>query len=132
MEESQCVLVVDDEKMIEEMIQRLLERRGLKTCSFADPNLALRFFEENPDRVRLLITDFHMPSMTGPDLIKALRRIKPELPVIVVSGHAEEYAAAFSEGEIERVLCKPFLKSELSEALEAALADRNTKNKPFS
>lgn len=125
MEQTKTILVVDDEEMIEEMIQAVLESRGCRTTSFTDPREALRFLVGNPDRVVLLITDFRMPALSGPDLIRRALQVTPGLPVIAVSGRQEEYRLDGIRDSILRILPKPFVKSEMINAVDTALARAN-------
>ena len=62
------VMVVDDEDRLLTAISRLLQRMGHATLSFSDPEDALRYFESDPSRIDIVITDQRMPTMLGVEL----------------------------------------------------------------
>jgi CheY-like chemotaxis protein len=115
------VLVVDDEKIIDEMIQEILEGYGYGTASFSDPREALKFLADNADKVVLLVTDLKMPFLTGPELIKRAVQLNPRLLVIAVSAHIQQYSLHELRHFVQKVIPKPFLPSELLDAVETAL-----------
>ncbi len=108
------------------MIQAVLEDQGCDSTSFSDPQQALQFLISNPDRVVVLITNFRMPHMSGPELIREALKVNPNLSVIAISGRANEYAVDDLRGSIEKILPKPFLKSEMMEAVISALSKQRT------
>jgi CheY-like chemotaxis protein len=67
----------------------------------------------------LLLTDFSMPGMTGAQLAEALRRLQPDLPVVIATGYAEAFS--ISDPSITR-LSKPFDRAALASAIETAAA----------
>ncbi len=82
------VIVAEDEALIGCALQMMLEDAGLRVTVAQDGMEALNAYARDP--ADLLITDIRMPRMTGWDLIYRLRTdFNPELPVIVVSGHAQ-------------------------------------------
>jgi two-component system, cell cycle sensor histidine kinase and response regulator CckA len=119
-EEKDIVLVVDDEEMVEEMIEALVEEHGCAHVSFNNPAEALRYYEENSRKITLMITDLTMPSLSGPDLIKNVLQVNPQLPVILVTGYPNEQIPADIPPLVRRILPKPFTKSELLEAVRTA------------
>ncbi|WP_300972923.1 PAS domain-containing protein [Sphingomonas sp. LHG3406-1] len=105
-------LLVDDEEYVRLSTADMLSDLGYQVIEAASAEEALGMIENgaHPD---LVITDHLMPGMTGTDLARALRRRRPDLPVLVVSGYAEVDGVA---ADLPR-LAKPFRKSELAASL---------------
>lgn len=114
------ILVVDDDRTVLRMTGMLVTRLGYELTSAASGAEALRLMGERPDAFDLLLTDLSMPGMSGLELAAAVRVLRPEIPILVVSGHVD----AMLRAELEAVgactvLPKPFGKQELRTALEA-------------
>lgn len=78
------VLIVDNEFMIRESIAAYLEDGGYQVTSVADGKEAIDIFHEN--RPDIIITDMDLPSMSGLDIIRHVRDVNKEIPIIIVSG----------------------------------------------
>jgi putative two-component system response regulator len=115
------VLCVDDEPVILQILRRLLEVQGFEPFTCSDPLTALSTF--NQDAFDVVITDIHMPGMDGLALMRGLRDIQPELPVVVVTGHGTVDTAiqALREGATG-MLVKPFTGEELLAEVRRALS----------
>jgi putative two-component system response regulator len=115
------VLCVDDEPVILQILRRLLEVQGFEPATCSDPLTALSTFSQGAFDV--VITDIHMPGMDGLALMRALRDIQPELPVVVVTGHGTVDTAiqALREGATG-MLVKPFTGEELLAEVRRALS----------
>lgn len=83
------VLYVDDEEPILMVSKRSLERLGYRVTTKQDSVEALAIFKSKPDAFDLLITDLTMPNLTGMELAREVRQIKPTLPIILCSGFPE-------------------------------------------
>jgi putative two-component system response regulator len=114
------VLCVDDERIILQLVERLLARQGYEPTTFSDPVAAVAAFE--PGTFDAVMTDIHMPGMDGLALMHALRERQPDLPVIVVTGHGtvETAIQALREGA-SGMLVKPFTGEELLSEVKRAL-----------
>jgi CheY-like chemotaxis protein len=116
------VLVVDDEELVEEMLERILERLGYDHVSYNDPHKALAFFGVNYGQIDLVIVDQQLGYTTGAELSKEFLRMKPNIPIILISGHTkiwpEDQAGPLP---VKRILTKPITKAELQEAVESVL-----------
>jgi PAS domain S-box-containing protein len=109
------ILAVDDDPLVRETLCAILEDMGHIVVSAESGKHAIVAFE-TPGKFDLLLTDFSMPGMTGAELAEALRRLQPDLPVVVATGYAE--APTVSGPGITR-LSKPFDRSALASAIEA-------------
>jgi signal transduction histidine kinase/CheY-like chemotaxis protein len=107
------VLVVDDDETVREVAHQILKRAGLKVLLAADGQAAAQIVRTEP-RVDLVLLDATMPVMSGPETIGALREDGWVGPVIVMSGHAmEEAAAQFAAWGATGFVQKPFRRSDL-------------------
>lgn len=84
------ILLVDDEPKFVIVTQRQLEYMGYKVEIFTSAVNALERFKSAPDEVDLVITDVAMPKITGENLVKQMRQIRPNLPVILCTGYSDK------------------------------------------
>ena len=117
------VLVVDDEAPIRRCVAQLLARRGFRTVAAEAGDAAVEVLREDPDGIDAVLLDLGLPRMGGAETFTALRAIRPDLPVILMSGHTEEWIASQLAGR-ERIqrLPKPFRADALEQRLRALLA----------
>jgi DNA-binding NtrC family response regulator len=80
------VMIVDDEEPIVELLEERLAAIGFEPAGYCDSRQALAVFKEAPDRFDLLITDLSMPELDGLHLASAINEIRPELPVLLLTG----------------------------------------------
>ena len=111
-----CLLLVDDEAALAELLQKYLERLGYRVDSCVHPEAALALLDADPARYQLLITDLSLPVMNGAELIARARERIPHLRAILSSGYLYQPEAAGIE-----FLQKPFLPKMLAEAVERIL-----------
>jgi PAS domain S-box-containing protein len=118
----QWILFVDDEPALAELGREMLERLGYRADTCESGEEALRRFSEVPDRFDLVLTDMTMPGMTGDRLTRELRRIRPELPVILCTGFSERISETRAEQSGARaLLMKPITLEDLSTILHDIL-----------
>jgi len=102
---------------------RALVSRGYTVHSAASGAEALKVMEETGGRVDLVVSDVVMPEMDGPSLLRELRRTRPDLKIIFVSGYAEDaFARNLPDNERFSFLPKPFTLKQLATAVKAVLA----------
>jgi signal transduction histidine kinase/ActR/RegA family two-component response regulator len=116
------LLCVDDNLALLETIGLRLERLGYTVTTHEDPLLALEDFRARPGDIDLVLTDFAMPEMSGRALALELLRLRPDLPVILMSGFmGPGDARAAAESGIHHVLLKPDVLEELDEVVHRLL-----------
>jgi two-component system cell cycle sensor histidine kinase/response regulator CckA len=119
------VLLVDDEVGVRRLAARALTKRGWTVLVADSGESALAVLDEDPAHLGQLcavISDVVMPGMDGPALVRTLRGLRPELPVILTSGYAEEVVRGGLSIEDVLVLSKPYpLKVMLDELEQIAL-----------
>jgi DNA-binding NtrC family response regulator len=117
------VVVVDDEPGVARVVERALRHDGHVVHVFSQPEAALAFIQQQPSAVDLLLTDQTTPSMAGDRLAEAVHTLRPDLPVLILTGFSprltpERIAAARAHA----VLLKPVTIEELRRAVDDALA----------
>ena len=116
------ILLVDDEEPIVAMEKQMLEKLGYQVTACASSSEAWTVFSARPDQFDLMITDMTMPHMAGDWLSEKILDIRPNLPVILCTGHSdmidENKAAALG---IRKFVMKPVEKNELARAIRSAL-----------
>lgn len=120
------VLLVDDEERFRTTTGRLLAVRGFKVGTAASGPEALEELERNPYDV--VVLDIRMPGMSGIEALAEIKRRRPEVEVLILTGHASVDAAV----EIMRLggceyLLKPCSMDELVDKIEAALDRRKAR-----
>ena len=121
-EQHGTVLLVDDQDLVRKMIGAILKRLGFSVLEAADGIEGLELFAQHREEIRCVITDLTMPGMNGWEIFTALKKIQPNLPVILVSGYDEAQAMEWFDSEKPQAfLRKPFSKAELEKALNKFL-----------
>jgi CheY-like chemotaxis protein len=107
--------VVDDEEGVREVAERILQEIGFQIIAAGDGRHALEVMEEVGDSVTAVLLDLSMPRMGGAETFRRLRALRPELPILMMSGYTEQVVAPqFSgSGGVTGFLQKPFLAEDL-------------------
>ena len=117
------ILVVDDEVMIAFMMQKTLVSLGYEAEAVTEPEMALAMVRADPRRFSAVLTDQTMPGMTGLVLASELRKARPGLPVILMTGYSLSLTSEGVEAAgICQLLLKPVAIHSLGTAVEAALS----------
>jgi CheY-like chemotaxis protein len=127
----ETVLIVDDEESLVELTEEVLAELGYEPVGYRSSTAALKAFRSDPERYRVVLTDESMPDITGTELARELRRLRPEIPIILTSGHGDAALVrrAAASG-INEVLRKPLRRRELAESLARALAPESRRADP--
>lgn len=119
----QSVLIVDDQIELVQLAEEIVASLGYEAIGFADARAALEAVERDPLRFDVVLTDERMPSLRGTALAAAIHDLRPELPVILVTGYRETTTDVLAEqAGIAAVLEKPLRAKTLEAALDRALA----------
>jgi DNA-binding NtrC family response regulator len=109
------ILILDDDPLSLAGVRMVLEQRGGHTCTaFQDPEAALQAFAHEP--FDAVITDMRMPHLSGAEVLKAVKRIAPETPVILMTGFSEPLDDAARQAA-HAYFYKPLRAHELLAAL---------------
>ena len=115
------ILLVEDEDMVRAVAERALTRQGYTVLTAENGEAALELLETS-GRPDLLISDVVMPLMDGPTMVRRAREKYPDLPVIFMSGYAEEQLRKSIDIHAVDFLPKPFSVQQLAEAARDVLA----------
>jgi two-component system cell cycle sensor histidine kinase/response regulator CckA len=115
------ILLVEDEPMVRTVAERALTRQGYKVLTATNGEEALEIVNRG-DEIALLISDVVMPLMDGPTMVREARKSRPDLPILFMSGYAEEQLRRSIDIANVAFLPKPFSVQELAEAVRKALS----------
>ena len=117
------ILVIDDEETVRVVAGRILESCGFKTVLAADGPEALRYFAARPNEFAAVLLDLTMPQMTGEETLQELRRLRPDVRVVLMSGFSEEDSVdRFAGREFAGFISKPFDRNTLVKKLQSLIA----------
>lgn len=116
------ILFLDDEAPLARLAQELLGALKFDVVAFTEPGKALEAFRADPENFAVVMTDQHMPGMTGIEVARELLAIRPTIPIVLSTGygHTMTLDKARSLG-IASLLMKPFQREDLLSALYTAL-----------
>jgi PAS domain S-box-containing protein len=119
---SESILFVDDEPDLARLGEALLSRLGYDVVAKTSSRDALKTFMNDPSKFSLLVTDQIMPEMTGSVLAQHVLRIRPDMPVILITGHSETMSREHAkEIGISEFVMKPVSKQELAGVVRRVL-----------
>ena len=115
----QHILYVDDDEALIYLLTRVLQKLGYTVTGHGRPAAALKAFGDHPDAFDAIVTDLSMPGMSGFDLARAALAIRPEIPVVMMSGYVrqEDQTEAARLG-IRTLIEKPDSMDDLGRALD--------------
>jgi CheY-like chemotaxis protein len=119
------ILFIDDEETIVRVGQHMLERLGYQAMVCTSSLAALEAFRQTPHHFDLVITDQTMPHMTGEVLARELRRIRPDIPIILCTGFSYTIDAEKAQAQgIDAFLMKPLAARDLGLVIQQILEQR--------
>jgi two-component system cell cycle sensor histidine kinase/response regulator CckA len=118
------ILLIDDEQCIVEMGTALLGQLGYKVTPETNSQRGLEIFRSRSGEFDLIITDYTMPKLSGTDLVKELRRIRPNIPIILCTGLYDEVAKEAAMDLGLEFISKPFRIKQLAELVRKALDEQ--------
>ena len=117
-----CILLIEDDEVVRLTIVDMLEIMGFTTVMAADGREGVNIFQSDPNRFALVMTDLTMPHLDGGEVCLEVHRIKPGMPVVMISGYNEaDLGPRFSEAGLAGFLQKPFNFESLSVVLKKTL-----------
>ncbi|MCI0470295.1 MAG: response regulator, partial [Candidatus Aminicenantes bacterium] len=116
------ILLVDDEYLLAESGKELLENLGYQVVNRTSSIEALEAFRSHPDNFDLVVTDQTMPNMTGVQLTLELKKIRPDIPIILCTGFSEKVNEKnFLAKGISSFLMKPLISDDLARVVRHVL-----------
>ncbi|NPV00599.1 MAG: response regulator [Brevinematales bacterium] len=117
------ILIVDDEFFVRNTASNILSRYGFTALLADNGEAGVELFIKDRDSIRLILLDMTMPKMDGVATLREIRKISPDIPVILISGFSEQEAAVKFEGMyLAGFLQKPFSQSDLILKIKDVLA----------
>jgi len=121
---SGTILLVEDEAPIRTIAKLLLENLGFEVLEASNGQEALELYRRTAAHIALVLTDIGMPVMNGCDLVRELRKLDPELPIIVSSGFGHADATSLTtHGDRTGFIGKPYDLAQLRDILKSVLDD---------
>jgi CheY-like chemotaxis protein len=121
----ELVLVAEDEDSIRDVTVSTLEAYGYKVLTASDGADAVALYAQNKDKIKVILMDMMMPVMDGHASIRAIRKIKPEVKIIAVSGLAEkDKLAKIADTGVHAFLPKPYNAERLLKTIHEVLSGK--------
>lgn len=122
-----CILVVDDEQRMRKLIKDFLKAKGYSILEAEDGEKALEVFNENKNKITLILLDVMMPKLDGWSVLRQIRQ-ESKVPIIMLTARGEEQDELFGfELGVDEYIAKPFSPKILVARVEAILK-RTTKD----
>ncbi len=127
------LLVIDDEEMIRESVQDILEMVEVPTIAAANGQEGVAIFQAQRADIHAILLDMIMPVMGGPETLRKIRQVDPDIQVIVSSGHAElDTRARLHDNHRVIFLQKPYAIEVLVAKVQQALQNDGWKTPNFA
>ena len=127
--ENEYILIVDDEERMRKLIKDFLKQKGYPTIEASDGEQALKMFEENKSKIKLILLDVMMPKLDGWSVLRQIRQ-ESNVPVIMLTARGEEQDELFGfELGADEYISKPFSLKILVARVEAILKRLQTDKK---
>lgn len=108
------VLLIEDEDTLRQAVAKMLRKKGLPVIEAVDGNSAVDLFRVNEPGIAVVLLDMTLPGMSGPEVFAELRRIRPDVKVILTSAYGQEFVdASFSGLRVEHFIRKPYQLNDL-------------------
>jgi len=120
------ILFVDDEELLVKLGGQTLRALGYEVTATTQPDAALAMVRADPNRFALVLTDQTMPGMTGVDLARQILQLRPELPIILLTGYGLSLTSErIKAAGIRHLLLKPTSIHSLGTAVHAAISTQS-------
>jgi CheY-like chemotaxis protein len=123
----ETILLVDDEEYLVRLGEEMMAELGYEPVGFASSTAALEAFRATPERFDAVLSDESMPEMTGSELARAIREIRGDIPIVLMSGYVTPALTqrARDAGVLD-VLAKPLVARDIARCLADALQTRRS------
>ncbi len=118
------ILIIEDEELLRHAVAKILQRHGYSVIEASDGTAGLDMMRAHESEIDLLLLDVTLPGASSQQIYEESRRLKADLPVIVISAKSKETAGASLTTGIDHFLRKPFLSMDLVDMIEQLLSSR--------
>jgi CheY-like chemotaxis protein len=121
----ETVMIVDDERALVALAEETLAELGYEPVGFDSSLAALHAFRAEPGRFDLVLTDETMPDLTGTEVAREMRQLRPDIPIILMSGYSGALLSERAQAaEVIDVLRKPLVRRDIAVPVARALRAR--------
>jgi CheY-like chemotaxis protein len=118
----ETILLVDDEEALVRLGEEMVAELGYDAVGLSSSEEALALFRAEPERFDAVLSDEAMPGLTGSELTVEIRKIRPNIPVVLMSGYVTPaLSARAQDAGVVDVLAKPLVSREIARSLASAL-----------
>jgi CheY-like chemotaxis protein len=118
----ETILLVDDEETLVRLGEEMIAELGYEPVGFTSSVAALATFREAPERFNAVLSDEAMPDMTGSELALEIRKIRPDIPIVLMSGYVTTALSSRArDAGVVEVLNKPLVRRDIARSLAGAL-----------
>jgi two-component system cell cycle sensor histidine kinase/response regulator CckA len=123
MKSERTVLVVEDDESLRKVASSVLKRAGYRVLEASDSDEAAQLWRSEFSSIDVLFTDILMPNLSGPELARELREVRPDLRIVFSSGSERSVVKkSINLVEKKRFLPKPYTPGQLREAIAATFS----------
>lgn len=116
------VLIVDDDEIIQNLLQKTFEREGYRTIVSSNGVEALSEIEKENNNIKLVVSDIEMPQMNGMELLKNIKESYPKIPVLMISGKRDKNNKQdILEAGADGFITKPFKNTEVLISIKSVI-----------
>ncbi len=118
----ETILLVDDEESLVRLGEEMIAELGYEPVGFTSSRAALATFRAEPQRFSAVLSDESMPEMTGSEMAAEIRRIRADIPIVLMSGYVTSgLASRAHDNGVAEVLAKPLISRDIARSLANAL-----------
>jgi two-component system cell cycle sensor histidine kinase/response regulator CckA len=117
------ILVVEDEEQVRTLLVRLLERRGYAVEPAANGRQAIDLVQDHLSDISLVVTDMVMPEMGGAAMLQELRKLRPDLPALCMTGYTREEVVQSENIGDSAFIEKPFTPADFLEQVAGLIPE---------
>jgi CheY-like chemotaxis protein/two-component sensor histidine kinase len=128
---SGAVLIVEDEHTLRAAVSRMLRRKGFTVFEAADGDAGASLFRDKAPQIDVVLLDLTLPGLSGGELLRELRRLQPDVTVIVTSAYSREQAQTTLGAQPPSLyIRKPYQVKELTDMLRESIRDKRQVTNP--
>ncbi len=118
------LVVVDDDPMVLKATSMIMRKRGFSVVTFSNPEHVVDYVEEDPTQLDLIVSDQMMPEMTGLEMAGIIKKIRPELPIVLLTGFCSAVLESEADTRVEAIHMKPLDSLALQATILELTADQ--------
>ena len=120
-----AILVVEDEPIVRRTTLAALSQYGFEVRAAENGAIAVEIFKEMADQISLVLLDVVMPVMSGEEALVHIRKIRPDVPVVISTGNNEvDSIERFGQSDVDGIVIKPYTAKQLVEKLKGVMEKR--------